>query len=239
MLRIPAERRQRQHAAGATARPRAEPVRLRRAARGVSRACGCAGIRVVGLGRDWQVSAILAVQSGPPLYAQGGSRQQQHGQPGRQFGYDRPTRWIRYRAARRRVHDGRAFVIAPPFTFGNAGRNILIGPAFASLDAALSKGSGLGAARRLEVRLEVYNMFNRANLGLPEASWTVNLRPERLCRAGTDGADRCAVRVLGCGGATLARRGGSRLRREGAPRFAGGGRVGALATPARARRRSR
>ena len=66
-------------------------------------------------------------------------------------------------------YGGRAFVIAPPYTFGDAGRNILTGPAFASLDAALGRVFALGGERRLDARLEIYNALNRANFGLPDS----------------------------------------------------------------------
>ena len=56
----------------------------------------------------------------------------------------------------------------PRYTFGNAGRNILTGPGYASLDLAVAKGIPLGATRRLEARIEIYNALNRANLGLPD-----------------------------------------------------------------------
>ena len=56
-----------------------------------------------------------------------------------------------------------------PYTFGSAGRNILIGPASASLDLAVSKITRLGGTRRLEARAEIYNLLNRTNLGLPDS----------------------------------------------------------------------
>ena len=62
---------------------------------------------------------------------------------------------------------GRAFLIAPPFTFGNAGRNILIGPAFVSLDTAVVRSVRFGARQRIEIRAEIYNLLNRTNPGLP------------------------------------------------------------------------
>ena len=60
-------------------------------------------------------------------------------------------------------------MMAPAYTFGDAGRNILIGPGSASLDLAIGRTFHLAGARRVEVRAEVYNALNRANLGLPES----------------------------------------------------------------------
>ena len=54
----------------------------------------------------------------------------------------------RHAAGRRpvvRTYDGQTFVIAPQYTFGNAGRNSLVGPGYAALDAMVSRQR---AARR-------------------------------------------------------------------------------------------
>ena len=67
------------------------------------------------------------------------------------------------------AYQGRAFLPAPRYQFGNAGRNILFGPSFVSLDTAIVRTIGLGGSRRLELRAEVYNLLNRANLGLPDS----------------------------------------------------------------------
>jgi hypothetical protein len=119
--------------------------------------------------RDWQVSAIFAVQSGRPFTPRVGFDNSNTGNVGGAFGYDRPNEVQPGAAPEGTVfYGGRAFVVAPPYAFGNAGRNILIGPAYASLDLALGKALRMGGARRLELRLEVYNALNRANVGLPE-----------------------------------------------------------------------
>jgi Carboxypeptidase regulatory-like domain len=120
--------------------------------------------------RGWQLSAILAVQSGRPFTPRVGFDNSNTGNVGGSFGYDRPNEVARAHSPPDAVHyGGRAFVIAPPYTFGNAGRNILIGPAFASLDASVGRLTRIGSDSRLEVRLEVYNALNRDNLGLPDS----------------------------------------------------------------------
>ena len=53
-------------------------------------------------------------------------------------------------------------------TFGNSGRNTLEGPAYRNVNLAVIKRIPAGAAR-LQVRLEVFNLFNRTNLDLPDA----------------------------------------------------------------------
>lgn len=52
--------------------------------------------------------------------------------------------------------------------FGTEGRNVLIGPGFASLDFSVHRRFELGAENRyLDFRWEVFNALNRANFGLP------------------------------------------------------------------------
>ncbi|HXM35140.1 MAG TPA: hypothetical protein VN920_08135, partial [Pyrinomonadaceae bacterium] len=59
-------------------------------------------------------------------------------------------------------------VTAATNRFGSEGRNVLIGPGFASLDFSIHRRFGLGAeSRYLDFRWEVFNALNRANFGLP------------------------------------------------------------------------
>jgi hypothetical protein len=51
--------------------------------------------------------------------------------------------------------------------FGNAGRNIARGPAFANWDVSLLKTFSVTEALRLQARIECFNVLNHANLGLP------------------------------------------------------------------------
>jgi hypothetical protein len=119
--------------------------------------------------RNWQASALLSVQSGYPFTPRVGFDNSNTGNVGNSFGFDRPNEVPAVNAPPDAVvYDGRAFVVAPPYSFGTAGRNSLRGPGLATLDAALIRGFHLGADRRVEARLEVYNALNRTNLGLPE-----------------------------------------------------------------------
>jgi hypothetical protein len=58
-----------------------------------------------------------------------------------------------------------------PFTpvarFGNLGRNVVIGPGFNTADASAIKNIHLGDRARLQLRLEVFDLFNHANFGPP------------------------------------------------------------------------
>jgi hypothetical protein len=55
---------------------------------------------------------------------------------------------------------------------GNAGRNSIRGPGFASTDLSLFKNVELGGARRIQLRIEAFNLFNQAHFNNP--SGTIN-----------------------------------------------------------------
>jgi len=60
-----------------------------------------------------------------------------------------------------------AFAVPPPLQFGNAGRNILRGPAFAEFDPALHKDFAIFHERKITLGVEAYNLFNHPNFGAP------------------------------------------------------------------------
>jgi carboxypeptidase family protein/TonB-dependent receptor-like protein len=53
---------------------------------------------------------------------------------------------------------------------GTAGRNIITGPNYRSVDFSLIKSFPIDEKRRLEFRVEAFNLFNRANFDLPSNS---------------------------------------------------------------------
>src|SRR5690606_14442779 len=72
----------------------------------------------------------------------------------------RPDQWF----------DPAAFVLQPAGTFGNTGRGDFEGPDLRTVDLALSKMvplERLGGGGRLEIRVESFNLFNRANFAPP------------------------------------------------------------------------
>ena len=59
-----------------------------------------------------------------------------------------------------------AFRMAPQFTLGSSSRNPVRGPGFSSIDVALVRRFPAGAIT-LEWRMEVFNLLNTINLGVP------------------------------------------------------------------------
>jgi hypothetical protein len=128
----------------------------------------------------WRLSGIARFRSGSPLtpFVQTNrSRSLWSPSLGPGTGPDRPS-YAPGRNASNAVTgnpnqwlDPAAFILQPIGTFGNVGRNELIGPDLRTVDLALSKFFGLsrlGAGRgTVELRAEVFNLFNRANFGPP------------------------------------------------------------------------
>ena len=63
-----------------------------------------------------------------------------------------------------------AFVLQAPGSFGNVGRNNVIGPGLATLDASAMKNFSLTEGRAFQLRFETFNAMNHPNWGLPGAS---------------------------------------------------------------------
>ncbi len=71
-----------------------------------------------------------------------------------------PGRWI----------NPAAFAIPAPATYGNAGRNLVRAPGLWQADAALSKTLAIRERLSLQLRIEGFNIFNRAQYGAPNAN---------------------------------------------------------------------
>jgi hypothetical protein len=80
------------------------------------------------------------------------------------------------------------FTIGAPGTFGNLGRNTIIGPGLAQIDFAVVKDTRIREAARAQFRAEFFNIFNHPQFGQPNTS---------LFTAGATGA--CTATGAGCG----------------------------------------
>jgi hypothetical protein len=128
----------------------------------------------------WNFSAIWTMRSGNPLtvFVQTNrSRSQWNPSRGPGIGQDRPSYAPGYgpgNAVLGRVDqwfDPAAFALQPAGTFGNTGRGDFTGPNLRTLDLSLMKTArwgALGGDGRLELRVEAFNVLNRANFGVPE-----------------------------------------------------------------------
>jgi hypothetical protein len=66
--------------------------------------------------------------------------------------------------------DPAAFAPTAPRTYGNCANNTVRGPGSKSMNLSVFRSINLGAQRRIELRVETFNLFNWVNYGFPAAS---------------------------------------------------------------------
>jgi len=118
----------------------------------------------------WQVSGILLLQDGTPFTVLDGFSQSRDlarsvaDRPNPAAGFSGPV----ILGGPVQYFNPLAFVLQPVGTYGTVGRNSLVGPGLATVDATLVRLVPVGHGRQIQLRLEVFNLLNRANFGLPD-----------------------------------------------------------------------
>ena len=117
----------------------------------------------------WEATGILTLQSGAPFSVQMGTSQANTGT------FTRPNRVCNGNlpSSQRTIqkwYDTSCFVSPPQYSFGNTGRNILIGPGLETLDFSLDKDFQITEGRGLQFRVEAFNLLNHANFDMPGES---------------------------------------------------------------------
>ncbi len=139
-----------------------------------------------GFAAGWQLSGIVTLRSGIPftpvlgfdraraLPRSGGAGQRPNLVSGCSLNpvLGNPTQYF----------DVNCFALPDAGYFGDVPRNTIIGPGFASWDMAVFKNVAIGATRRVQLRLEGFNITNHANFGLPAS--TVFNSAGRVANAG-------------------------------------------------------
>jgi len=82
-----------------------------------------------------------------------------------------------------------------PFTYGNAGRNILVGPHRINLDAAAHKTFRFSERVTAQLRLESFNATNTAPLGNPNTQ-VGNQQFGVISSAGTQRNNQIGLKIL-------------------------------------------
>jgi hypothetical protein len=116
-------------------------------------------------GRGWQVNGIVTLLSGRPFtpqYSAADISQQRPDVVGDPNANMPPGLAFNPAAFARPVATPQK-----PNLYGNAGRNMLIGPAFKNVDLSLSKSFRLSGGTRMQARAEVFNLFSTANFQVP------------------------------------------------------------------------
>jgi outer membrane receptor protein involved in Fe transport len=115
----------------------------------------------------WQVNGINTIQTGLPFTPTLSATTVNTGTGSRP---DRIADGTLANPTVDRWFDTAAFVTPAPFTYGNAGRNILYGPGRVNFDFSLFKEFLIKEGFRLQFRTEVFNLFNTAQFDLPNAA---------------------------------------------------------------------
>jgi hypothetical protein len=119
---------------------------------------------------DWTMAALVTLQSGIPIAVTqvtnfnafagfGVQRPNLVGNPTLPADQRNESHWF----------NTAAFAIAPQFTLGSASRNPLRGPSYREVDLALMRSVPFKSGQNLELRVEVFNLFNTVLLGSPAA----------------------------------------------------------------------
>jgi hypothetical protein len=124
------------------------------------------------LSHNWALSSVYQIQTGFPLTisvfgdtANAGTvlgenpiRANLTGQPIFGPGTHTAAEWF----------NPTAFATPPAFTFGDVGRNTIIGPGLQTLDFALAREFSIVERMKFQFRAEFFNALNKVNLGTPD-----------------------------------------------------------------------
>lgn len=121
----------------------------------------------------WRLAGITSLRAGSPLPILTGRDVSLTG-----IGYDRPDLLGDPKLPRDRSKDAKlirwfdttAFRENQAGRFGNAGRNIVIGPCNWNLDLSVQKEFKVSERQKMEFRTDFFNLFNHANLNDPGTS---------------------------------------------------------------------
>jgi hypothetical protein len=125
--------------------------------------------------KSWQLAGVFTAQTGGPFTPQVSGNQShadEQGVIGLGFPTDRPsltgTNFYPTVKSPNQYVLASAFTAPAPYTFGNAGRNILTGPGLSSWDFSVIRNFRFSESVGLEFRGEFFNLLNRANFDIPQ-----------------------------------------------------------------------
>ena len=120
----------------------------------------------------WQLTGIITSSSGPPVNT---SVPRDIANIGPRVGAQRPNLagdpYGGVSGAPEEYYNLSAFSEPAAYTFGNFGRNVLIGPGLFQFDAGLFKNFRLTERVGLQFRSEFFNAFNNVNFGKPNTNF--------------------------------------------------------------------
>jgi len=119
------------------------------------------------LASNWRVSGIFNARSGSGLNITTGSDRALNGQRFQEMRVNQVSDDVHGAKTLAQYLDRAAFAQPALGTFGNYVRNSLRGPAYWTIDMALSRLVTFGTAQNIEVRIEAFNLLNHFNWGNP------------------------------------------------------------------------
>ncbi len=117
----------------------------------------------------WQMTSIVTAQAGAPFSVSLSNATANTGtftRPNRVCNGNLPSD----KQSISEWYDITCFVNPPVYTFGNTGRNVLIGPGLFTWDLGANKDFKMTEKFGLQFRSEFFNVLNRPNFGLPSGS---------------------------------------------------------------------
>ncbi|MBW4026319.1 MAG: TonB-dependent receptor [Acidobacteria bacterium] len=123
---------------------------------------------------NWQLNTITTLQSGMPFNVTISPDQANTG-----VGNQRPN-YVHAPSAKCNADsvvsgasciDSSAYTLPASYTYGNEHRNVLYGPAYLDSDVSLFKNFPVYKTMTLQLRAEAFNVFNRAQLANPSATF--------------------------------------------------------------------
>ena len=149
----------------------------------------------------WQLSGITTLQDGKPFTVTTGRDNSLQG-ANTQLNTDRPDLFgnpalstDRPKAqVLNRYFDVTQFVANQPGQFGNAGRNILIGPGLVTYDLSLRKRFAIRERKNLDLLWQAFNALNRANFGQPQSVLSSGASLGRITSASSGRTMQLALR---------------------------------------------
>src|SRR3954451_22673493 len=124
---------------------------------------------VSGVIRDWEVGAIVVMQSGFPYTVTVPGSPSNTGAASRA----NPVLGVNAVPAQQSINqwfNPAAFTTPPAYTWGTLGRNSLNAPALYNFDFSVTKRIRFSESRELQFRSEFFNFFNHPQFGLPNST---------------------------------------------------------------------
>jgi hypothetical protein len=122
-------------------------------------------------GAGWRASGIATMQSGAPFTVNLGTDRANvgSGPAQRPDATCDPNDGAPHTA--QQWFNSQCFALPAAYAFGTAGRNTVRAPGYANVDVVIGKDVTLTSGARLELRWEIFNLFNRVNFDVPNRTF--------------------------------------------------------------------